>query len=63
MEDSFGRQVANVLPAGKFAVLVRIRRVAASRPMTSSLMSTRSTSARSQRCALAVAITSGRGSA
>src|SRR6266536_3649647 len=27
MDDSAGRQVANVLPAGKFAVLRRIRRV------------------------------------
>src|SRR5437764_11884257 len=51
MDDSSGRQVANVLPAGKFAVLRRIRRVAASRPMTSSLMSARSTSAGSHRWA------------
>jgi hypothetical protein len=59
IDDSSGRQVANVLPAGKFAVLRRIRRVAASRPMTSSLIRTRSTSAGSQRWAFAVAITSG----
>src|SRR6266536_6166326 len=59
MEDSSGRQLANVLPVGKLAALRRIRRVAASRPVTSSASSTRSTSAGSQRWALAVASTSG----
>jgi len=49
--ETAGRQVARVLPVGKFAVLRRSRRVAASRPMTSSLMSTRRTSAGSQRWA------------
>src|SRR5262249_16409764 len=53
-DDSSGRQEENVLPAGKAAVLRRIRRVAASRPVTSSASRTRSTSAGSHRWAPAV---------
>ena len=59
IEESSGRQEAKVLPVGKFAVARRSRRVAASRPMTSSVIRTRRTSAGSQRCARAVASTSG----
>ena len=58
-EDSSGRQDENVFPDGNAAVLRRIRRVAASRPATSSASRTRSTSAGSHRWARAVAITSG----
>ena len=58
-EDSSGRQEENVLPEGNPAVLRRIRRVAASRPVTSSASRTRSTSAGSHRWARAVASTSG----
>jgi hypothetical protein len=46
-------------PAGSPAALRRIRRVASSRPRISSVIRTRRTSAGSQRCALAVASTSG----
>ncbi|QIS23415.1 hypothetical protein F6W96_38905 [Nocardia terpenica] len=49
MVDSSGSQDENVLPVGKFAFLRRWRRVAESRPVTSSASSTRSTSAGSQR--------------
>jgi hypothetical protein len=59
MEESCSRQDSKVFPAGSPAALRRIRRVASSRPRISSAISTRSTSAGSQRCARAVASTSG----
>lgn len=49
MDECSGRQDARVLPVGKFTVERRSRRVAAFRPTTSSDISTRSTSAGSQR--------------
>jgi hypothetical protein len=58
-EESCSRQDSKVFPAGSPAALRRIRRVASSRPRISSAISTRSTSAGSQRCARAVASTSG----
>ena len=59
IEESSGRQLENVLPLGSCAFFRRIRRVAALRPVTSASSRTRSTSAGSQRCARAVASTSG----
>ncbi len=47
------------MPVGKFAECRRSRRVAASRPVTSSAISSRRTSAGFQRWARAVARTSG----
>ena len=58
-EDSSGRQEEKVLPEGNPAVLRRMRRVAASRPVTSSASRMRRTSAGSHRWARAVASTSG----
>ena len=59
MELAASSQTAKVLPAGKPAFLRRARVVASSRPAISSASSTRSASAGSQRCARAVASTSG----
>jgi hypothetical protein len=54
-------QASKVLPAGSADWRRRIRIVAWSRPAASSASSTLRTSAGSQRCVVAVAITSGRG--
>lgn len=59
MDDLPSDHASKVLPAGRPGARRRVARVARSRPATSAARSTRSTSAGSQRCALAVAITSG----
>jgi hypothetical protein len=59
MEERFASQVLKVLPVGKAAWARRVAKAERSRPATSSLSSTLSTSAGSQRWALAVASTSG----
>ena len=57
--DAEGSQASNVLPAGSPDARRRIRIVAWSRPAASSASRTLRTSAGSQRCEAAVAITSG----
>src|SRR6266567_996008 len=59
MEERFASQVLKVLPVGKAACARRVAKAERSRPATSSPSSTLSTSAGSQRWALAVASTSG----
>jgi len=54
MQEAVSSQSPKVLPAGNAARLRRVRRLAASRPAASSASRTRTTSAGSQRWALAV---------
>jgi hypothetical protein len=59
MEETAGSQASKVFPVGNPAALRRVTSIDRSRPATSSTSSALTTSTGSQRCAFAVAISSG----